>query len=180
MLIQELIATKFELAEKTLQLHKMKRLAGAADGSGNVNAFKSETKDATPAGGRSHGGSDANGDDSGDEQDSDLNSREMLYLAAEEGLDEIVKGILVPACSKRHTLGQTFGHAIRRAAGGGHVGIMKRLLSAGGRMDTRSGSEDYLHRTCLHTAAGGGHEPAVRLIIAQCKERQVRRVVLQS
>ena len=50
---------------------------------------------------------------------------------------------------------------------------MKRLLAAGGRMDVRSGDEDHLHRTCLHAAALAGHEPAVRLIIGQCKERAV-------
>ncbi len=178
-LIQELIAVKFELAEKTLQLNKLQRAVGV-DSNSNTNLFKSETKDSTPAGGRTQSGADAGlGDDADDDDehgdhDSDLHSREMLYLAAEEGLDEIVKGILVPTCTKRHTLGVTFGHAIRRAASGGHVGIIKRLLSAGGRMDTRSADEDYLHRTCLHTAAAGGHEPVVRLILAQCKERLVR------
>jgi hypothetical protein len=84
----------------------------------------------------------------------------------------------VPACNKRHTLAVTFGHGLRRAASNGHVQVMKRLLGAGARLDTRSGSEDFLHRTSLHVAAAGGHEAAVRLILAQCKERQVRVVLL--
>ncbi len=124
--------------------------------------MKAETKDAGPAG--------------VEEPDSDLHSKEMLYLAAEEGLDEIVKGILSPACTKRGGLAVVFGHAIRRAAGNGHLSIMKKLLSAGGRLDVRSTDEDFLHQTCLHVAAARGHETAIRLIMAMCKERQVRRV----
>jgi hypothetical protein len=196
-LVQELIAVKFELADKTVALSKLRRSAG---GDPNASALRSETKDSTPAGVRSGrrrgprpdtsldgkqqdedgtlggggagGGSDTDGDGDGD--DGDLHSREMLFLAAEEGLDEIVKGILAPACTKRHCLPTTFGHGLRRAAANGHVHVMKRLLGAGARLDVRSGPEDFLHRTCLHAAAAGGHEAAVRLVLAQCKERQVR------
>ena len=116
-LIQELIAVKFELAEKSLQVRQLTRMAKPRTDGGNVNKLKSETKDSTPlrTGGSRSSESDGedNRDEDGDDADGDLNSREMLYLAAEAGRDEIVKGILVPACTKRHTLSATFGHAVR-------------------------------------------------------------------
>lgn len=156
-LLFELIAIKFELADKAHELEKLKRQV--ADERGGGTEEKGGSDEATA---------------SDKDSDSDLHSRDMLYLAAEEGLDEIVKGILNPKARHKDALGEVFGHAIRRAARNGHISIVKRLMAVDGYLAVRSTEEDGLHQSCLHAAAIGGHEPVVRLLLAYSKEKLVR------
>lgn len=156
-LLFELIAVKFDLADRTHELEKAKR---AARGLGTDGVYEEKERAGnTPT--------------SDKDSDNDLHSREMLYLAAEEGLDEIVKGILNPKPSRQSVLGDVFGHALRRAARGGHAHIVKRLMDVDAHLSVRSTEEDCLHQTCLHAAATGGHEAIVRLILTHAKEKQV-------
>lgn len=97
-------------------------------------------------------------------RDADLHSRDMLYLAAEEGLEEIVKSILSPTCSSHDELAETFGYAVNRAAGAGHLGIMKHLLAVGANPFAVS-EDDYTLRTALHRTASAGHEHIVRYLL---------------
>ena len=163
-LLFELIAVKFDLADKAREVERLKReLTGSTDEAGDEKDGKS-TQSTSPVPER--------------EGDTDLHSREMLFLAAEEGLDEIVKGILNPKPGHHHrALGATFGHAVRHAARAGHVNIIKRLLAVDAYLDVRSTDEDCLYQTCLHGAAAHGHEPVVRLILTHCKEKLVRTCV---
>ncbi len=127
MLVQELIAVKFELADKTVALNKLRRASRTKGQDPNVSGLRSETKDSTPGGPRRPRRVDGGGQEGlgsgvmegdseeeeeegeGEGDDGDLHSREMLYLAAEEGLDEIVKGILVG------------GHTLARARTRSHL-----------------------------------------------------------
>lgn len=152
-LLFELIAVKFDLADRSSQVERLTRQLDV------VNEAVDGKTSRTPS-------PSADGDN-------DLHSKDMLYLAAEEGLDEIVKGILNPKPTRQGMLGDVFGHALRRAAGAGHLNIVKRLLSVDAHLNVRSTVDDGLFQTSLHVAAGGGHEPILRILLSHAKEKQV-------
>jgi hypothetical protein len=153
-LLFELIAVKFDLADRASEVERLRRQLDA------VNEAVAGKASRTPS--------------PYSDTDNELHSVDMLYLAAEEGLDEIVKGILNPKPTRQGMLGDVFGHALRRAAGAGHLNIAKRLLSVDAHLNTRSTGDDGLFQCSLHVAAANGHEPVLRLLLSHAKEKQVR------
>lgn len=168
-LLFELIAVKFDLADK---IHEVERLRREASSAAERKRGVLEEKEGRAA--------DAASPASDKDAETDLHSRDMLFLACEEGLDEIVKGILSPKPTRQSVLGPVFGHALRRAARAGHVSIVKRLLGVDAHLTCRSTEEDFLFQTCVHAASAGGHEPVLRLLLAHSKEKMVSDVFLQD
>ena len=96
---------------------------------------------------------------------------EQLLQAAEAGDVDVISDILHPAydASRQREWVQrarcTLGHALRQAAAGGHVGVVRTLLAAGAPWNVRSVSDGLAH-TAVHVAASRGHEAVLRLLVS--------------
>ena len=78
------------------------------------------------------------------------------------------------AAAREQQLQLTLGHALRLAAWGGHLRIVRRLLSVHGcPLNVRS-VNDGKARTALHGAALAGHEDVIRTLVAHAAAMQAK------
>ncbi|CAE7733032.1 Ankrd28, partial [Symbiodinium sp. KB8] len=168
---RELIALRFEYADRVNQLSRWRRarklgkpiLGDASPSLNQENTHPNDTsfemKEAEEEMKAAALEAIAAGETKGD-----IYSREMLYVASEEGLEEMVSSILNPQpTSISSDIAEVLGEAFRRACSRNNESIARMLLTFGASPNVRS-SHDHLAQMPIHAAAEQGSDALVRLL----------------
>jgi ankyrin repeat protein len=98
-------------------------------------------------------------------QNTDEDEKTALYVAAQEGHEDIVAFLLSQGARADTRGGGYWRMPIMVAAAGGHLNVVKVLLQRMGKEVLEEG--DKWRRTVLHHASLGGHEETVAFLLSQ-------------